>query len=65
MSESEKSSKKLYVTLPGGARALLDDLVSSKFYGETRTEVARHLIIVGLEALIRRGRLKDPLPPED
>jgi hypothetical protein len=37
--------------------AYLDDLVQTGLYGRTRTEVARYLIVQGLERLIQAGIL--------
>jgi hypothetical protein len=63
MTESEKKSKKVYVTLPERVRVSFDALVAMKYFGETDSEVARHFIITGLEALIESGRIRDPLKP--
>jgi len=38
--------------------AYLDQLVSNGLHGKTRTEVARYLVIKGLEGLVERGLLK-------
>lgn len=46
----------------------LDQLVRVGLYGKNRTEVARYLVIQGLERLVRDGILKlsppSALPPE-
>jgi len=60
MARPKTNSKKVPVTLPMGALALLDQLVARKFYGESRSEVARHLIITALDDLIEKDRLKEP-----
>ena len=36
----------------------LDDLVKLGLYGKTRTEVARYLVVQGLERLVQAGILK-------
>jgi hypothetical protein len=56
----EKPPKKLFVTLPKGARALFDQLVARKLYGDKDAEVARYLIISGLDELVERKRLVEP-----
>jgi hypothetical protein len=38
--------------------AYLDDLVKVGLYGKTRTEVARYLVVQGLERLVQAGILK-------
>lgn len=38
--------------------AYLDDLVRIGLYGRTRTEVARYLVVQGLERLVQAGMLK-------
>lgn len=38
--------------------AYLDDLLRIGLYGRTRTEVARYLVVQGLERLARAGILK-------
>ena len=38
--------------------AYLDDLVRIGLYGRTRTEVARYLVVQGLERLVQAGILK-------
>jgi Arc/MetJ-type ribon-helix-helix transcriptional regulator len=55
-----RGSKKVYVTLPEGARALLDQLVEKRTFGDSHSEVARHFIVVGLNDLVDKGRLKEP-----
>jgi hypothetical protein len=47
------------VTLSQGALALVDELVARKLYGESRAEVARHLVVTSLDALVEKGRLDD------
>jgi len=37
--------------------AYLDDLVQVGLYGKTRTEVARYLVVQGLERLVQAGTL--------
>jgi type VI protein secretion system component VasF len=51
------SPRKIFVTLPEGARRLFDQLVSRKFYGEKDAEVARYLVIAKLDELVEKGRL--------
>lgn len=43
--------------------AYLDDLTRVGLYGKTRTEVARYLVIQGLERLARAGFLTLRRPP--
>ncbi len=48
--------------------AYLDDLVRIGLYGRTRTEVARYLVVQGLERLVQAGILKlrsDARPSEE
>lgn len=52
-------SRQIYVTLPSGTRALFNQLVMRDLYGDENSAVARHLITVGLEKLVRQGRLTD------
>jgi metal-responsive CopG/Arc/MetJ family transcriptional regulator len=54
------NSKKIGITLPAGALALLDQLVDRKLYGESRSEIARHLIISALDELVEKRRLTEP-----
>ncbi len=54
-----KKPNKVFVTLPEGALRLFNQLVENKFYGSTSSEVARQLIIMKLDDLIEKGRLKD------
>lgn len=42
----------------------LDDLVRTGLYGRTRTEVARYLLVQGLERLVQAGILKVRPHPE-
>ena len=53
------SSKKVPVTLPMAALTTLDRLVARKFYGESRSEIARYLLIKALDAVEER-RLAEP-----
>ena len=59
MARPKTSSKKVPVTLPMAALATLDRLVARKFYGESRSEIARFLLIRALDAVEDR-RLKEP-----
>jgi hypothetical protein len=59
MARPKTSSKKLSVTLPMDALATLDQLVARKFYGESRSEIARFLLIKALDTVEER-RLKEP-----
>jgi hypothetical protein len=52
-------SRQIYVTLPAGMRALFNQLVGRELYGNENSAVARHLITVGLEDLVKQGRLID------
>jgi hypothetical protein len=60
MARPKTDSKKVAVTLPRGALRALDQLVSRKLYGESRSEVACYLIVTAIDALIEKRRLKDP-----
>jgi len=44
--------------------AYLDDLARVGLYGKTRTEVARYLVVQGLERLVQAGILTLRLPPK-
>lgn len=57
MPRPRTTSERVQVTLPKGALALLDQLVSRGLYGESRSEVARHLIIAAIDDLVGKGRL--------
>jgi len=59
MARPKTSSKKVPVTLPMAALATLDRLVARKFYGESRSEIARFVLIKALDAVEER-RLKEP-----
>ncbi len=58
MARPKTSSKKVSVTLPIGALTSLDQLVAGKFYGESRSEIARYLLIKALDVVEER-RLKE------
>jgi len=60
MARPKTDAKRVAVTLPSGALAALDQLVARKLYGESRSEVACHLIITALDALIEKKRMKEP-----
>jgi hypothetical protein len=56
-------SRQIYVQLPMGMRTLFNQLVARDLYGNENSAVARHLITIGLEDLVKQGRLIDaPLP---
>jgi hypothetical protein len=55
----KKNSRQIFVTLPDGARALFNQLVARKLYGEEKSAVARHLIMIGLDRLVEQNRLID------
>ncbi len=57
--------KKIEPTIPLSAHARLDYLVKIGFHGNTRTEVARTLLLRALEELWREGKIPDELPSED
>lgn len=59
MARPKTNSKKVPVTLPSSALATLDSLVGRKFHGESRSEVACHLLITALDDLIEKGRVKE------
>jgi Arc/MetJ-type ribon-helix-helix transcriptional regulator len=54
MPRPKTSSKKVPVTLPRAALATLDRLVVGKFYGESRSEIARYLLVKALDAVEER-----------
>ena len=56
---SKPDSRQIFVTLPAGARALFNQLVARKLYGEENSAVARHLIMIGLDNLVEQRRLID------
>jgi hypothetical protein len=59
-------SRQIFVTLPKGARALFNQLVERKLYGEDNSSVGRHLIMIGLDRLVEQNRLIDlPNPSTD
>lgn len=47
------STKKLQVTLPSAAYGYLEAMVELELYGTNVSEVARHLLTIGLDAAIR------------
>ena len=44
-SNSRRRNSQLWVTLPGGARAQVDQLVALGVVGDSHSEVIRHLVI--------------------
>lgn len=54
-----KTTEKIGVTLPIGSLSLLDQLVAKKALGESRAEIAKHLLIAALDAMVERKRIKD------
>jgi hypothetical protein len=53
----------LSFSLPDGAMMLLEELVQLKEVGSSRAETIRHLVVVGLQAFVDRGRIgKRPRP---
>jgi hypothetical protein len=52
-------TRKIQVTLPDGARTLFNQLVARKLYGDGNSDVARYLIMKGLDELVNGGRLID------
>ena len=59
MPRPKSQTSRIPVTLSQGALALVDELVARKLYGESRAEVARHLVVTSLDALVEKGRLDD------
>jgi type VI protein secretion system component VasF len=55
-----EKERRIYVTLPAGARRLFDQLVARKLYGDKDAEVARYLVIAKLDELVEKGRLVEP-----
>ncbi|MBL8564980.1 MAG: hypothetical protein JNM89_04620 [Hyphomicrobiaceae bacterium] len=60
MARPKSTATKFSITLPQGADALLGQLAKRKVYGETKSEVARHLLIAALDALVASKRLDEP-----
>ena len=56
---AEIDSKKIQVTLPAGMRGLFNQLVARKLYGDGNSDVARYLISISLDQLVKDGRLID------
>jgi hypothetical protein len=54
-----KTPRRIYVTLPAGTRALLDQLIARDLYGTEHGVVAKHLIIASLDRLVEQNRLID------
>jgi hypothetical protein len=50
-------NKPLSFSLPAGAMALLQELVDRKEVGGDRAEVIRHLVVLGLQQYVDRGRI--------
>jgi hypothetical protein len=59
MARTKTNTKRVPVTLPSGSLFLLDQLVGKKTLGETRAQVAAHLLIATLDALVERKRIHD------
>lgn len=59
MARTRTYAGKVNVPLPSGALLLLDRLVGKKTLGETREEVARHLLIATLDSMVERKRIED------
>lgn len=53
---------KLSVTLPKGARNLLDQLVALGIHGDSHSEVIRFLVQTQLRVILNEGHIK--LPPD-
>jgi len=47
----------LSFSLPSGAMALLQELIDAKEVGGDRAEVIRHLVVMGLDHYVDRGRI--------
>lgn len=60
MARPKSTASKFSITLPAGADALLEQLAKRKLYGENKSEVARHLLIAALDALVQNNRLDEP-----
>jgi hypothetical protein len=50
-------NKPLSFSLPAGAMALLQELVDRQEVGGDRAEVIRHLVVMGLQSYVDRGRI--------
>jgi hypothetical protein len=50
-------NKPLSFSLPVGAMALLQELVAKKEVGGDRAETIRHLVVMGLDHYVDRGRI--------
>lgn len=60
MARPKSTAAKFSITLPHGADALLEKLAKRRLYGESKSEVARHLLIAALDALVDKKRLDEP-----
>jgi hypothetical protein len=58
--EDDPGSPRVTVTLPPGARALLNKLVEEGIYGSDTAQIARFLLIQKLDELVKEGRMKPP-----
>jgi hypothetical protein len=56
---TKPDTRKIQVTLPDGARALFNQLVARKLYGDGNSDGARYLILKGLDELVDAKRLID------
>jgi len=55
-------NRPLSFSLPSGAMALLQELVDQKEVGGDRAEVIRHLVVLGLQHYVDRGRIGKKAP---
>jgi hypothetical protein len=54
--DSDKNTP-LQFSLPDGALALLEELVTLKEIGSSRAETIRYLVVTGLQVFVDRGRI--------
>lgn len=57
-------NRPLTTSLPTGAMALLQELVDLQEVGGDRSDVIRHLIVIGLQTYVDRGRIGRKRAPD-
>ncbi len=58
--DDDPATARVYITLPAGARALLDQLAQEQVFAADTPGVARFLLIQKLDEMVKEGRLKLP-----
>jgi hypothetical protein len=59
VTKAKPDSRQIHVVLPRAMRALFNQLVARKLYGDDNSAVARQLMIAGLERLVEQRSLVD------